>query len=492
MQPSPTPGGKAKSKHFQAVWLLLGSLLFYIVIWTLMPALLHSAPPLDVVESGTWGRELILMSYKHPNLPGLLIELGYQLFHTYGWPQYLLSALFVTGTVALVYRLGRCQFAPAQSAIGAMLLFGCFYFTWPVVEFNHNIAQMPFWAGFCLLLWEAVRRDRIGDWLLLGLVAGLGFYAKLSMVLVLAGGGLWILLDPTARSRLATIRPWLGLVLAAILVAPLGLIMLHNQGSAIGFIAERGTGHGGPIDFALTQFADLLPLLAIAGLLVLWPARRWRPDAASGDLGRFRVFLLVLFATPVALAMVFGTAVGVLPMWGTPMLNLTGLILVSLWPSAFTGNALRRAALGSAIFLLIAAGLYAGRQVVTAQTAESPLRTQWPQAEIAARMSGIWQKATGAPLRIVGGDDWSAGLVTLSLAPRGSVYVDLDSHISPWITPERVKAEGMLVLWPGNKVPDYLARLPADALRGQQSFAWSASGAAKPITLNYVIVPPSP
>jgi len=40
-----------------------------VVVWTITPAIINSAPPLDVVESYMWGREWVLATYKHPAMP---------------------------------------------------------------------------------------------------------------------------------------------------------------------------------------------------------------------------------------------------------------------------------------------------------------------------------------------------------------------------------------------------------------------------------------
>ena len=46
---------------------------------------------------------------------------------------------------------------------------------------------MPFWAAICWLLWRAGRGGGPGWWLALGLVSGVGLYAKFSTGLLLAG-----------------------------------------------------------------------------------------------------------------------------------------------------------------------------------------------------------------------------------------------------------------------------------------------------------------
>ena len=118
-------------------------------------------------------------------------------------------------------------------------------------------------------------------------------------------------------------------------------------------------------------------------------------------------------------------------------------------------------------------------------------RVHWPQREIAERMGAIWKRETGSPLRIVTGDDWIAGLVGLTAEDRPSILNKGDPKFSPWITPSRIDAEGMLVVWDASRAPpDALqVRLAPYAVK-QEVFAWPHSNRRSPLVIRYVVIPP--
>ena len=77
-----------------------------LVLWTAIPALVHSAPPLDVVEIALWGREWVWATFKHPAFPAWILEIGRVLTGSAHWPAYLFSQIAVVVTYVAVYQLG--------------------------------------------------------------------------------------------------------------------------------------------------------------------------------------------------------------------------------------------------------------------------------------------------------------------------------------------------------------------------------------------------
>ena len=462
------------------------------LVWTLAPALTHSAPPLDVVEMLVWGREGVVATYKHPNLPGLLLEAVRRLSFGALWPAYLLAQACVAASFAAVYLLGRDLLGPGRAAAGALLLTGVFYYSWPTPEMNHNLAQMPLWAWTCLALWRSAERGRVVWWLLLGVFAGLSLWAKYSSGLLLAAAGFWILLDAQARAQLARIGPWAALAVFAVIALPQAQFLVETDSLPLDYaLARAGSGRaGGPLSFLLTQAADhaVFLLMALGAGLAGRGAARLAPDEA-----RARRFLLVMGLLPVFLTalMAGATGMGLKDMWGMPMFNLSGLLLLALLPGRFDGRRLARIALFAAGLLALLPAAYAASVLLRAERSDKPSRVVWPQEEIASRLLSAYEGETGAMPRLVAGPVWEAGLVALSVPGAPSVSIDGDERKSPWVPAEDIASKGALVLWrTGTDPAPGLAALAAGRELRRETFRWSGSDTARPVGITWTIVPP--
>ena len=461
------------------------------LFWTLAPALTHSAPPLDVVEMLVWGREGVVATYKHPNLPGLLLEAVRRLSFGAMWPAYALAQACVVASFAAVWLLGRDLLGPRRAAAGVLLLTGVFYYSWPTPEMNHNLVQMPLWAWTCLALWRSVRDGRLVWWLLLGAFAGLSLWAKYSSGLLLAAAGLWILADAQARAQLARIGPWAALAVFAVTVAPQALFLVETGFLPFDYALGRaGSGRaGGPVSFLLTQLADhaVFLLAALAAGLFGRGAIASKPEEA-----RARRFLVVMGLLPVLLAALAAgaTGMGLKDMWGMPMFNLSGLLLLALLPGRFDGRRLLRIAAMASVLLTIVPAGYAASVLLRAELSGKPSRVVWPQDEIASRLLRAYERETGAMPQIIAGPVWEAGLVALAAPGAPSVSIDADERKSPWVPEGDIAVKGALLVWrAGSEPAPSLAALAAGRALRQETFRWSGA-AAHPIRVAWTVIPP--
>jgi hypothetical protein len=440
-----------------------------------------------------WGREWVLATYKHPALPSWALEASRLATGAVGWPAYLLSQVCVALTFLCVYLLGRDLMDRVRAAAGTLLLIGVAFYAWPTIEFNHNIAEMPLWACLPLILWRAVERRGAVWWLLLGALAALSMYAKLSSALLLATLAGWLLWDDKARSRLASPWPWLGLLLSGLLAAPLAVWLATHDFALLRYAAQRATGGAGSglLGFVLSQ---LLNLAGMGALLAIGLAGKGEPAAPPRPTApRALRYLGVLTFGPLLLAMV-GALVGSANLktaWGSAMFNFAGLLAVGLLGSV-DARALRRIAVCAGTLIVCVPLGYALVVLYLPQRDASHLRVTWPQADIARRMSAIWARRTGTPLRIVAGDDWVAGLVGITAPDTPSILNRGEPRLSPWISAERLHRQGMLIVWNADRerIPPPLQAVVAAGPRAVERFAWP-DRRGPDLAIGYVIVPPA-
>lgn len=462
-----------------------------VLFWTLAPALTHTAPPLDVVEMLVWGREGVVATHKHPNLPGLILEATRRLSLGTSWPMYFAAQVLVAGSFVAVYLLGRDLLGPKRAAAGTLLLTGIFYYSWPTPELNHNVVQMPLWAWLFLALWRATRRGYLTWWIVLGVFAGLAIWAKYSSALVLLVTLGWMLGDTRARSRFATIGPWIALAVLGAVVAPQVAFLMETNLLPIDYALARAAPDrsGSAARFLLAQLADHALFLAMAAAVGLFGTGATRRSRSEADARRF---LLVMGLGPVLLAVAVSvlTGMGLRSMWGMPMFNLSGLLLLALLPGRFDARRLRRLAYLSTAILAGVPTVYAGAIVFRGSLSDEPARVLWPQAQIAETVVADHLRETGRPPRIIAGPVWEAGLVALKAPDTPSVLIDGMFLKSPWVSSGDLGRLGALAVWPtGAALAPELQALIGDRPVRHGKFQWTESVSALPIRLSWATIP---
>lgn len=469
-----------------------GFLLVYVLAWTVLPALLSPSLPLDVVEGITWGHEWQWGYYKHPPLPAWLL---YPAFRALGWyGPYLVSQLCILLALAYVYRMAR-EFMDAPRAwLAAALPYTIYYYTWPTLEFNHNIAQIPVWAALAWHTHRAVRRGRPGDWMWLGVWGGIGVLAKYSTGVLMACLGAYLLLRPQ-RALWRGPGPWLAVGVACVVAAPHLAWLVANDALPLTYLAGRSqqvsrlAAAGTVAAFLGAQVLVHVPLL----LVLLFGGVRpwhWRPSRLPA---RERGWLFTIGLAPALLtalvALVSGLALH--DMWGTPMWNFSGLLILAGLPAervlARSRGILR--GVGSWMLLLtLAMALYLAQ---AQQWRGRPSRMDWPLRAVASQAQQQWAQLSTCPLQLLSGDPWVAGLVAIGATPMPSILISGDYRLSPWLRPDDIERHGVLVVWPQREGASDEERFQIGSLpegmshAGSWSVAWPRAPEQAPLQLGW-------
>ena len=473
-----------------------------VLVWTLACSLTHFGPTRDMVESYLWGHEWVIGTSKHPNLPGWILETGRVLTGSISWPGYFSSELLLIGTYICTFGLGAEIMGPRRALAGVLLLTGLFYMAWPSTLMNHDVVQMPIWAGLTWLLWHLRSAPSVIGWLALGAIAAFGLYAKLSFGVLIACCGLWILYDGALLRQLTRPGPWLGLAVFAVVCLPLVSWLQGSHLAALDYAREQNAEGASPWQFLGGQLLTSLGVLALAVLAgLIWRRSDLPLPVPVNDQSqptpvsiRYLAHMLLmpnLMTTWLAWMMASGTR----GMWGTPMLSVLGLLVVVLVPARLDHLTLRRLATMAAGLLVALPLIYVGDTLLEPRLTGRPKRQGWPQAEMNRRFQAIWQKQTGKPLRIVAGDFWTAGLVALSPGDMPSIFTNGNFDTAPWITPERLKREGALLVWqagdPAAGIPLDIAPIAGNQPAHFEQFQWPLFTGAQPLLIGYAIVPPA-
>lgn len=470
-----------------------------VVVWTLVPRLFAISLPLDVVSDGLgWGHEWQWGYYKHPPLPSWTVELFFDALGD--WGPFLLSQIAVAITFALVFAIGRILMPAREAIAGTLLLAGVYYFSIPTPEFNHNVAQMPVWAWATYAYLMASRTGRWRWWAMLGLAAGIGILTKYATAALYLAMLAHLLSTRQGAARFATPGPYLALAVMGIVIAPHVVWLVHNHFPTFGYAASRA-GHGSgvlvrilaPFHFLLSQVVALLPCLIVAFAIgLLRPgAFAARPSLDEEDF-RFLVFL-GLGPALVTAALSLATGFGIRDMWGAPMWNLTGLLLVAACRARWPQLSMPRLYAWTAALFVILPFAYVLSTSLVPEWRNKASRTQWPDRAMAADFADAWATRTHRPLAIVASGGWLGGLIAMRLEPRASVFTDGNMRHAPWIDRARLQREGALVVWQtgvGDSPPASLA-LPGLKVMGVKSFAWPCEPRARPLRVGWGIVAPA-
>ena len=480
---------------------LIGILVIQVVLWTVVPWLTYRGAPIDVMENIGWGRAWQLGYHAHPPLQAWLTEIAVTLGGGAIWPAYLLSQIAIVLTYLPIYLLGRDLAGPRGGLLAVIAFSLVYYANWPTPEFNANVVQMPIWALAGWAFWRATATGRMTWWVGLGVLCALAVYAKYSAVILVGALVLTSILVPPLRLVWKTGGPYAAAGVALVLVAPHVTWLVASDFLPVRF-AEARAGNIAGFDRLLVPArfmgAQALDHLAAALVLLIGGAsmNRVRPgDAVSFDATTTaRQFALCLAAVPYGLAVLFAlvTGYGLRDMWGAPMAVWVTLAAILLLPTSYRLSRLP-ALLGSWLVLFIGTPLVqAAFMAFVAPGMTSPPFPAWPTPVVSQALTDAWKAHTdGAPLRIVAGDKWAAGIPVTYSPDRPSIFTDASYDRSPWIDNTDIQSSGVLFVWrrPADGMPERYAEFGPMSATGTVSIPFR-TGAEASVEIGWAVRPP--
>ena len=389
---------------------------FHLIVWTLIPSITNNNLPLDTIEALAWGSNLDWGFNKHPPMSAFAVEFFYQIFGSQDWVYYLLSQICVIISFVAVFKLSEDFFKNKKFCLLSILLLeGIYFYNYTTPEFNVNICLMPFWALTVLYLWKGFKENKITDWLLLGLFAGLGFLSK--YLFIYLGIALDIFLIYMIYKKKIDFKCIISIIPFFIVLLPHLIWLTQNDYITIMYGLHR-TGSGEqnfinhiihPLIFLVKQIGIITPFIIM--LLILISKFKIKLNFKDKKL----LFLLAINIVPIALVFLTSMIMGVKirTMWMTPFYLFFGVLVVYVFQTQINLKKLNNFAMVFIFVFILSPFAYS--YVSIKQTDK---RTDYPGKDIAIKVQMAWHEQHDEPIKYVLGDEWAAGNLSYHINSR--------------------------------------------------------------------------
>ena len=462
--------------------LLLGWLIVRTLIWTLAMAFGHPNAQIDMIEWGSWGGVTTWGYPKHPPLPGWIAGLFLKLSPGGVWGLYFAGYLFAAGCLWAAWKLASEFMSPQRAIFAALSLDGLAYLTNDPADYSNNIVTNILWAYTAWFIYRAIRTNRLGWWIAVGVVVGLAILTKYTIGVLLFPLAIYVLWDRSARQCLRSPGLYISILIALGMIVPHLLWLKEHDFITIKYIAERSADDSGilshianPLLFIAGQSAILVPVMFILFPVLGWqtnpPTRRSRSARPSTSPQRGEVeSVAVIEGIPSAIAPtspckgevasrsetgegVFSTSTllsrqdrwflhaavwgpvifflmvslltgGVLRVvWASPLWTFAGVWLLAIFPARMNREALRKVLIRWIIFVIGIPVFAVGFQLTEPYTVrKTDGRTLFPGKQLSNEVIRLWNERYDAPFEIVAGEPWRAGNICVYSVHRPMLY----------------------------------------------------------------------
>jgi 4-amino-4-deoxy-L-arabinose transferase-like glycosyltransferase len=416
----------AKKNISKIIYLFL---FFQLFVWTLIPSISNINLPLDTIEALAWGSNLDWGFNKHPPLSALAVEIIYTLFGANDWAYYLLSQIFVVISFIYVWKFSNEIFEDRNYSLMSVLVLSAIYFyNFTTPEFNVNVSQLPFWALTVYFFWKGINSNKKLNWILFGVFSALGFLSKYLFIYILIAIFIYFIL--TFNKNKKFIKNYLlSIFISLILLIPHLIWLFQNEFVTIFYGLNRSSlinatwiSHlENPLIFLIKQFLILIPFL----LMILFLLKKFQINLNLKNKKIF--FLIAINIIPLLLIFVTSILTGakIRTMWMTPFYLFIGTLFIEVFRKNIDYKKIKKFYLICLFFIILSPTIYLGISIY-----DDKKRTDFPGKEIARLVQNKWNDNFINDIKIVIGDEWTAGNLSYHLASRPVWFNDLQNKAS--------------------------------------------------------------
>ena len=429
-------------------------ILVSMVIWTLQCSLFQSVLGIDIYETIVWGERFQWGYSKHPPLSGWL---GYFFSWVTGhrdWGLYLAAQLCIGTGVFFTFLTARQFFDRFRAAAAALLLYFLLYYTPSEMKFCTYLVEIALAPLAAYLLIRALRENRVWQWLLLGIVCGLGILNKYSFGLIMAGFVLVVLTRKEYLRRLASWKPYLAVLVFLAVISPHLKWLVEHHFVCFGHVGTRLEREHNILMPLFVLGTALYPLAmeAVAVTVALLPGAPramggkwfslagWTPVARNREALHFAGIISLLPGAVYLVLSLFGT--DIILMWFCSVASLSGIAVMALCPVEVDRRLFKRLAILLAVFI---AAVFIGATIdVLCRTSDGVHMKPEP---VVAAAEKFWKEKSNSdePIPVVVGGLRFAALVDHYSAQHPPVC-EPDDEVMIDLYREKIKRHGALLI----------------------------------------------
>jgi len=473
-------------------------ILFHILLWTLIPALVRYALPMDALEGTVWGTHFQLGYDKNPFMNGWLTELALYIGGNSGWMLYLFCQLSVGIALWGVFQLGQKILPPLYALTAVILLEGLQYFNFHAFDFNDNTLELGIWSLLILFYYQAITSNKIRYWLLTGFLAALGMMTKYFIVMLLVPMFLFIFYDQNTRSQFKKPGLYYGLLIFIGISLPHFIWLFFHDFVTIRYAFERVSNDPNwynhiafPLKFGWSQLECFIPALLLFLLTLIGKSSN---NSSEFVVSKFnRTFLLFIGLAPFLLTELLSgiTGISLRAGWGQPLLIDWTLILIALTMPQLNLVRLQRIFI-CVLGLMVAAGATYTYCLIQAK---APSSANYPGKIIANVLTDKWQTKYNSQLAYVAGPRWVAGNVAFYSKDKPNVYMEWNQKVNPWIDESKLKNTGAVFVWDPEEryqvsYEEIKQRFPTITKQEIMHFTWMRNKRMTPVLIYVAFLPP--
>lgn len=471
MKPDSALGDK---QRFSRIFLFL--LAAWGVFWTVLPLISLDNDFIDILENIVWGRHFQWGYDKNPYFGAWLGHGFYVLTGGGLWINYLLSQIFVCTGLFCIWRLANRFVTPARALISTLALTLITFYGMKATELCDDVMELGLWPLTILFFYRALcDGNRLRDWLLTGLFAGLSFMTKYYAFVLFLPMLSVLLFTERGRRSFRHAGVYCAAALFAVISLPNMIWLIGNRFVAIDYAFERAAvgGGGGSLlnhfkypwrSISRAAGVVIVPIALLAAVFFRREKTAAEVENTNDSERAFQLFFLTVICWgPYALTLLFSLLTGgkINYSWVLPCFSLLPLYAVYLYRPVVTEQRLRLFLGVVVLFALIFGGVFLVRSVY-----HQPYRKKgcdyenYPGKAVAAFLSSEWRKLYGTSLPYVIGERRESCNIAVYSPDQPEAYFSARKQYSQWIDERDILRRGGVVVWDAKEgLPSSLKRI---------------------------------